>query len=183
MAELVNIDYSKQMASAYSPVDSPQDLDVITVDSSSTISVVPGDLIISSSTAVSPVANNSNNHTSYEEDPSKSIDSWVVSAYGISACLVNATFSISPIFVAWLIAARSGEDGPNNDETLDKDSYTGMEVFFCIFGFIGILSSLMTELSLRKKYLSSGPGGRSGQQQQYHLIPVSTSAASSLNAN
>jgi hypothetical protein len=74
--------------------------------------------------------------------------SQVATAFGLSGCLVNATFFVTPIFVAWLITG--GSQVPVEGE--EARAYKPMEVFYTMVSLCGFLGAVALRMTVKRRY-------------------------------
>ncbi|KAI3638619.1 hypothetical protein MIR68_003117 [Amoeboaphelidium protococcarum] len=75
----------------------------------------------------------------------------VASAYGVSSCLLNATFFTTPIFIAWLISIAPKAKRVPSGVSQYNGQYDSMLVFYLVISVCGIVLSIM----LRRKLLQN----------------------------
>ncbi|KAI3638612.1 hypothetical protein MIR68_003110 [Amoeboaphelidium protococcarum] len=75
----------------------------------------------------------------------------VASAYGVSSCLLNATFFTTPIFIAWLISIAPKAKRVPSGVSQYNGQYDSMLIFYLTISVCGIVLSIL----LRRKLLQN----------------------------
>ena len=68
----------------------------------------------------------------------------IATAYGVSGCLVNGTFFLTPIFVAWLITGGSASDISEN--VGGAGAYKPMEAFYVFVSLFGTILAVLVRM-------------------------------------
>ncbi|KAI3642946.1 hypothetical protein MP228_012501 [Amoeboaphelidium protococcarum] len=75
----------------------------------------------------------------------------VASAYGVSSCLLNATFFTTPIFIAWLISIAPKAKRVPSGVSQYNGQYDSMLIFYLTISLCGIVLTIL----LRRKLLQN----------------------------